>query len=352
MDDIRKSIVGIVAKTGSEHKYSGTGFFVEGGLILTCAHVVDAAQVTDGKIQFRIEGQKQFYDAEIIFKSLQSELDISILKPVNLAENVPALPLVMSRQCDGHSFKTFGYPQTSGFQGLHGDGTIKGHVHDNSGRDALQLESKNVTHGYSGCPVWDDEAKGVVGMVSRGFDFGLDKKLGEAVFAIPCEVLKNAYPALTMGEAPAQGWHFAHHYGDNPSFTGRLVERKMLSDWLKDNQNVLFILRAFGGFGKSALAWYWLHNDVSPKQFKKVVWWSFYEGDASFDNFLSDTLEYLGIKDVKTMTARQQVSVLLGQLQDADILLVLDGFERTLRAFSGMGAVYQGDESPLPSGEG
>ena len=122
--DIRDSIVGFVAKPSSEKKYSGTGFFVEGGFILTCAHVVDAAQVIDGKVQFRIEGVKQFYDAEILFKSLETELDICVLKPIDFDEDVPVLTLVMSRQSGGNKFRTFGYPQPTGFQGLHGDGEI------------------------------------------------------------------------------------------------------------------------------------------------------------------------------------------------------------------------------------
>ena len=100
--DIRDSIVGIVAKSGSEYKYSGTGFFVEGGFILTCAHVVDAAQITDGKVQFRIEGKKPFFNAEILFKSPETELDICVLHPINLNEDVPALKLVMSRQSGGN----------------------------------------------------------------------------------------------------------------------------------------------------------------------------------------------------------------------------------------------------------
>jgi len=39
--DIRDNIVGIVAKSGSGYKYSGTGFFVAGGLILICVYVVE-----------------------------------------------------------------------------------------------------------------------------------------------------------------------------------------------------------------------------------------------------------------------------------------------------------------------
>jgi tetratricopeptide (TPR) repeat protein len=161
------------------------------------------------------------------------------------------------------------------------------------------------------------------------------------------KALKAPEPAPTVPT-----WHFPHRYGDRPNFTGRVVERKLLTDWLNADGQPLFILRALGGFGKSALSWHWLNNDVDKNRWQRVSWWSFYEGDASFEHFLGDTLEYLGIQDANKMNPRQQTAVLLGQLQDADILLVLDGFERVLRAFSGMGAAYQGDESPLPVGEG
>ena len=57
----------------------------------------------------------------------------------------------------------------------------------------------------------------------------------------------------------SQDWHLAHPYPMPPNFTGRAAERKLRTDWLKnDTENRLLILRALGGFGKSALAWHWL----------------------------------------------------------------------------------------------
>ena len=80
-------------------------------------------------------------------------------------------------------------------------------------------------------------------------------------------------------------------------------------------------------------------------QWPRVVWWSFYEGDASFENFLRETLTYLQI-DPALLGPRQQVDALLQVLHQPGTLLILDGFERGLRAFSGMNAAYQGDEAP------
>jgi len=62
-------------------------------------------------------------------------------------------------------------------------------------------------------------------------------------------------------------WALKHPYPMPPNFTGRVAERAMFTQWLNDDsENRLFILRALGGFGKSALAWHWLTHDVDPAQ--------------------------------------------------------------------------------------
>ncbi len=142
-------------------------------------------------------------------------------------------------------------------------------------------------------------------------------------------------------------WFLAHPYLMPPNFTGRLDERRMLTEWLNaDTAHPLLVLQALGGFGKSALAWHWLTHDVTPAACPRVVWWSFYEGDASFDNFLAKTLKYLcGERiEVAGMSARDQLAELLRFLYFGGTLLVLDGFERALRAYGGLDAAYQGDE--------
>lgn len=148
----------------------------------------------------------------------------------------------------------------------------------------------------------------------------------------------------TAENTPAS-WFLAHPYGMPPNFTGRKAERTMLTEWLLNDPNhPMLILRALGGFGKSVLTWYWLTHDLNPRQWKKVVFWSFYEGDASFENFLRETLLYLGVLNAEQLNPRQQTEVLLNLLQNPSILLILDGFERVLRAYGSMGAAYQGDE--------
>lgn len=142
-------------------------------------------------------------------------------------------------------------------------------------------------------------------------------------------------------------WFLAHPYPMPPNFTGRVDERAMLSRWLEaDAAHPMLSLCALGGFGKSALAWQWLTHDVSPAAWPRVIWWSFYEGDAGFDHFLADALDYLGVEQtvLQSLSPHERVERLLQLLQKPGTLLVLDGFERVLRSFGGMDAAYRGDE--------
>jgi tetratricopeptide (TPR) repeat protein len=160
-------------------------------------------------------------------------------------------------------------------------------------------------------------------------------------FTSPDHTLAWRQLLTALGAAPAppeplqptrDEWLLAQPYAMPPNFTGRLSERAMLTRWLlEDAAHPLFVLRALGGFGKSALTWHWLLHDVDPAQWPRVVWWSFYEPDAGMESFLARTLRYLTGADPQSPGARQQVDQLLGELRAPGTLLILDGFERLLR---------------------
>lgn len=139
------------------------------------------------------------------------------------------------------------------------------------------------------------------------------------------------------------GWFFGHRYGDLAAFTGRADELKMLDEWLANKKESLLIINAFGGFGKSALTWHWLNNNVDKGTWQTAIWWSFYEKESGFDSFLAETLTHLGI-ETKERSARQQVNDLLDAMQKTNILIVMDGFERLLRQYARMDAALQDDE--------
>jgi tetratricopeptide (TPR) repeat protein len=150
---------------------------------------------------------------------------------------------------------------------------------------------------------------------------------------------------------PTHGqWLLEPPYPMLPNFTGRTDEREMLKNWLHaDPGHPLMMLRALGGFGKSALAWHWLIHDVDPSGWPRVVWWSFYD-EPVFESFVGQAIDYLRLRVASQLSPHRQVEALLHTLQLSNVLFVLDGFERALRAFGGLNGVYQEDTVSLPMG--
>ena len=174
----------------------------------------------------------------------------------------------------------------------------------------------------------------------------VDSQKANSIYNAPGGTI-NVYPPAIMSVKPTSEetesfWYIPHPYPMPPNFTGRGAEQKMLDEWLADDKDRLFILRALGGFGKSALAWQWINTHVNPAEWTKLVWWSFYEGDTSFEHFVEETLKYLKLEVPQGQ--RPQVDELLQTMQSQKILLIIDGFERAFRAYSSMNAAYQGDE--------
>ena len=163
--------------------------------------------------------------------------------------------------------------------------------------------------------------------------------------------------------------YLAHPYPLQENFTGRAGERQMLSQWLSGDQRSILALVAIGGMGKSALTWVWLQRDIlgqplpglasDPPEAAEscrvaeadrpegVLWWSFYEVESSFTLFLDKALAYASggsVDSIYNPSVHDKVRALIDLLQERRLLIVLDGFERELRAYASLSAVYQGDD--------
>ncbi len=143
--------------------------------------------------------------------------------------------------------------------------------------------------------------------------------------------------------------YIAHPYALQENFTDREQERKMLTDWLTTELHPMLSVIAIGGMGKTALAWYWLMEDIlrSDGHPRKIVWWSFYDRESGFGRFLKKAIEYVSGDEVdwnSLKSTRDQMEFLYKILYDNRFLLVLDGVERVLRAYYNLGSPYQGDE--------
>lgn len=143
--------------------------------------------------------------------------------------------------------------------------------------------------------------------------------------------------------------YFAHPYPLQENFTGRLPERKVLTEWFTQGSCPMFAYVAIGGMGKSALTWYWLQEDIIKQGLapEGIIWWSFYDREARFETFLIKAIQYAskGKIDAKEIAStRDRMETLNTLLSNNRFLLVLDGLERVLRAYAGLGSPYQGDE--------
>jgi hypothetical protein len=139
--------------------------------------------------------------------------------------------------------------------------------------------------------------------------------------------------------------YFAHPYPLQKNFTGK---------WLTKGRHPMLALNAIGGMGKTALSWYWMQEDVIKGGLLPhgIIWWSFYDKESSFENFLKHAISYVTggrIAPDGLQSTKEKMSVLQGILYNNEYLLVLDGVERVLRAYYNLGSPYQGDESIAPS---
>ncbi len=147
-----------------------------------------------------------------------------------------------------------------------------------------------------------------------------------------------------------------HPYHEDPHFTGRTTERKMLNDWLiRDKDKPLLSLVGIGGMGKSALAWRWLQEEIIDKgmEFDGIVWWSFYEKEMTFSSFIrSFIIHKWGEKSpLLQMATSEQINKVFEEFQKNNYLIILDGVERILKAYFGLGSPYQKDDDKTLSSD-
>lgn len=194
-------------------------------------------------------------------------------------------------------------------------------------------------------------------------------------FKSPADLRANVIDSLSrLREPDLSAFHYvsdiptapevyiAHPYTllQTHTLIGRQKELKLLTDWITgkklefdelkaaaDSVRIINVI-AIGGMGKSALTWKWF-NDVAPQEMKSLagrMWWSFYESDATFENFVIRALAYVSkrsIEEVTTIPAPERETQLLSVLDRESFLFVLDGLERILIAYARMDAARLDD---------
>ena len=171
------------------------------------------------------------------------------------------------------------------------------------------------------------------------------------------EAARSLHSSVDIPTAPEP--YIAHQFPllrTRTGLIGRREELNLLTDWIVRRETVgharVFSMVAIGGQGKSALAWHWF-NQIAPNELTGPravdgrLWWSFYESDATHENFVIRAVAYVTgrpSEEVRKTPLSECEDLLLGALDQRPFLVVLDGLERILLAYAGMHAAYVQDE--------
>jgi tetratricopeptide (TPR) repeat protein len=162
----------------------------------------------------------------------------------------------------------------------------------------------------------------------------------------------NPSPFHYVSDIPAPPEaYIAHPYTllQTSLLIGRQPELNALTEWATKGDKPVFNVVAIGGMGKSALTWHWF-NKVAPLEMKPLagrLWWSFYESDATFENFVIRALAYVTKRpreEVQKIPPPEREEQLLAALNREPHLVVLDGLERILIAYARLDAARLSDE--------
>jgi len=227
-----RSVARIHAPSG---RVVGAGFLVAPGLVATCAHVVTAALGGDPESDRRPPGEPlvAFPLADAAPQPARVDSwapiradgsgDVALLRLTGaVPRGVTVPPLRRVDQPWGHEFRVLGFPprMTDGVW-------ASGELRDRQGTGWVQLTGtpggQLVEGGFSGAPVWDAQARAVIGMTVAA---DADRSVATA-YLIPVEQVLGGDPGLMpnpyRGLAPFEEDHAAFFHGRDEDLA-RLVD--------------------------------------------------------------------------------------------------------------------------------
>lgn len=166
--------VKIVNILNSEKENAGTGFYISENLIVSCYHVLTDGYALDiEKVYYKKSGMTDVLCAYLSF--YDEEKDIVLLKSEECSEDYFE---VERYECkDGQICNSYGFPR-SGAIDTWSKRMI--YVGRNQNTSLYQLDNaNNITNGFSGAPVWDEEEK-LIGIINANVHSEDCRALNEA----------------------------------------------------------------------------------------------------------------------------------------------------------------------------
>jgi hypothetical protein len=337
----------------------GTGFFVAPGLILTCAHVVEAAKDDCALITVVHDSKPLVVDIQTPEKPYP---DLALLR-INFREH----PCVYLDASVDLGDTLFGYGYSSTYEhGAFVKLEYEGPARIDSQNWLLQLSGGQVVPGYSGSPLVNKRTLAVCGIVKKTRDVYSDLGGG----GIPTEVILSGFPGLTQLQCDYHStddrWEKARKQQINliekPPHSKPLAEDKTPSDnlppscfyvdrgrhyadeiieQLSARHETPWIIGISGipGIGKTSLALKAAHHHRSEESFDAIIWviaetrsWIPISEDrqkaTSFNDLYDEIAEVLKIDSIIRLESitekRKQVRE---ALKGSRCLLVIDGVE-------------------------
>lgn len=281
--NIRESIVAVL---NGEGKIVGTGFLASETLILTCAHVVVAADAIGGDtVQVCFDGQMENLNAFVMPEYFRGadKGDVAVLRLETVPQGVKPLPLASAAGSAGHDFYAYGYAIVTDVQGIGARGKIVDIV--DNGR-LVQLTSQEPDHGMSGGPVLDEQRLVVIGMVTKGKGLLENQNLRntQTTFATSIEVIRDICSNLNiLSEARENDLAILYNVPDLPDqYLTRQEDLVIIKEMVlsMENKSIGIVgkslkvgLQGMGGIGKSMMAAILAHDeDIRSKFHDGVIW--------------------------------------------------------------------------------
>lgn len=209
--ELPRSVAQILAPNGTA---AGAGFLVTGSLLVTCAHVVEAAGSGPGgrvEVAFPHAAGAPRGDGHVLAEQwcAPEAGDVAVVRLAT--DTTPAaepLPLGSAAGCRGHQVRSFGFPAQAPPEGHFGFGVAGDLLPASEGRGMhLQLTAANdLTTGFSGGPVLDEATGLVIGMLTEITAPDPYERGQGVAYVTPTQVLREVLPELAEQDVcPYQG---------------------------------------------------------------------------------------------------------------------------------------------------
>jgi WD40 repeat protein len=333
-------LAGIVRILNIQNQIVGTGFLIshaperQYGLIATSTRVIESAtslpieESLQKTVQviFHLDPSNTQWEASIQSWSLSSREDVSVLRVEgSLPKRVRALPLSLATALEGRKISLFGYPANAhNFLGewRYCDTYRSGPKQIKTEIPFIQLDSQLFTDGYSGAPVWDDEHRKVIGLVTQVVN---QNQQGNA-YAAPIEVLQRVYNDVRATTPSPYHGLTPFSESDAASFFGYDDVINRMTQKLHDESRFLAVLGPVGS-GKSSVVRAGLMHKLQHGEVQGYEEWGIFYvclADNPFQQLEAEGLEEASIhlsKGIHTWSQRHGCQRLVFILDQFEVFL-------------------------------